>query len=896
MKPWWVLRGAAVALLLVTFVTGAVAQEDAPAGEPEREVLLDADAEAQAEATSSEPDGAIEEMRVTITKREENIQDIAGSVSAITGEQIQEANIESLSDYVSLLPNVQIKGEGNAAITIRGISRSFTSQSPVSQHMNGVFLADPNYLGGQFYDLEGIEVKRGPSGTLYGRNATAGAINVKWRRPHSAYEVFGDYTRANFDSNQFRGGVNLPFLGEGDQRLMGRFVVQREKRDGYLDNLLEPRNRDPGNADRWSGRGTLRSILMDGDVEVQVRGHWTRSKGGDAVSKPFFTDDFPIGLQDAGPIGAVPLDLYDGYELTEARLPDILFPITRQGFVDGVVASLTPPLTPTFFFNTLLPGQILATTGNNFFGDPDGAIEYAVRNGVPAFGLFPAIPNSIDIAIDQTVAGFNIDLDTPPARRIPSNPRDVVSRAYDIEEPNLEAYGLDGDLTWNLHDVGFLGDMDFKVLGGWQRRKFDQVSDADGTELFILDNYQLGKLDSFTAEVNLSSNNPDEHYAWLLGFFFFNREENRNDLTLTPFGPFPTSIHEESSGYAPFISGELRICDLFAEHMGWEDPLDVTIFGGVRWNIDKIERLEINEEVAIRPASMLNGREKFRARTGEVGAKWFLTPDNQVYFTWARGYKAGQLQLLQSSGEALGVDPEEIEAWELGTKNTFFDGKLQLNLTGFYYEYTDLQVPQILGIQVVTRNAAEATVWGIEFEGVWQPTPEWTSTVSVGYLDATFDEFCNDDAFDFTRNSEPGCPDPRPGSLFNGQKNLKGNQLEDSPRWTISLLSRYEIDLGQNGTITPVVEFTYTDQYFLRPNNRSIDRVGAYTKTDLRIIWRSPERRWSVEAFVENLEDNTIYARRIVGPEFTGPSVTGFGLLPPRVYGVRVGFNWGGAE
>ncbi len=185
----------------------------------------------------------IEEIVVTITKRAENVQEVAGSISAFSEEQLRNADIQQISDLVALLPNVQIKGEGNSSISIRGIAQSFTSQSPVALHTNGIFAYDGLY--GQIYDTRSVEIQRGPVGTVYGRNATAGAINVNWNDPHASYEAFGDVTVANYDAYQFRGGVNVPLLGEGNERLMARFVVQRFVHDGYLDKLLDTRSDSP---------------------------------------------------------------------------------------------------------------------------------------------------------------------------------------------------------------------------------------------------------------------------------------------------------------------------------------------------------------------------------------------------------------------------------------------------------------------------------------------------------------------------------------------------------------------------------------------------------------------------------------------------------------------------
>ena len=102
------------------------------------------------------------------------------------------------------------------------------------------------------------------------------------------------------------------------------------------------------------------------------------------------------------------------------------------------------------------------------------------------------------------------------------------------------------------------------------------------------------------------------------------------------------------------------------------------------------------------------------------------------------------------------------------------------------------------------------------------------------------------------------------------------------------------LPVGEYGTVTSVLSFNWVDDYFARPFNvAAIDRVDSYTQTDVRFIWRSPAGQWTVELFGTHLEDEAIYGRRIVPPEFVGNPAQ-LALFAPRRYGVQVGFAWGG--
>jgi len=277
-----------------------------------------------AQEAPAEREGEVEEIVVSITKRDESLHDVAASVTAFSDETIALANLESASDLVTLIPNVVTKGESRTGnFSIRGVSESFSSQSPVAYHVNGLFKLGLDSLLGQYYDLDAIELVRGPSGTVYGRNATAGAINFVWKKPHAEYEALGDALLGNYRHVQVRAVVNAPLFGEGEERLMARLAVQRQVRDGYMNDLERPRRRDdPHNADEWYSRLTLRSLPSE-NVELIVRGFFNQSDADPYVSRPLvgdyttgfldtrmFDDD---GVLESRNFGVVDFDPYQGY-------------------------------------------------------------------------------------------------------------------------------------------------------------------------------------------------------------------------------------------------------------------------------------------------------------------------------------------------------------------------------------------------------------------------------------------------------------------------------------------------------------------------------------------------------------------------------------------------------
>ena len=828
----------------------------------------------------------LDEIVVTITKRAESLQEVAATISVFDADMIREVNIERIADAVALIPNVQIKGGANQSISIRGISQSFVSQSPVARHVNGVFKFNNESYTGQFYDLEDIQVARGPSGTIYGRNATAGAVDLRWKKPHSGWEVFGDVTLANTDRYHFRGGVNVPLLGEGDERLMARVVVQREVHDGWVDNELTTRRNDPDRGDDTFVRASFRSVLSE-DTEAIVRGFWHLRKDGTISSTPILTE-FPNGLlQLPPPLPVFELDPFQGYPLFVQQWldPSLLPPQTFDLAVFNPFVAL-PVISVLHIVNN--PGVFPAGPAGQVLATQDWLVNGF--DGSPLFGGVPPVP------------GFLRDFDVfNAALPVRTGDRQTRSNAHLLGDGEYRAYGVDGEFSHLFSDVPFLGDVQMVFIAGWDRTRRTQITDLDGTELFILDVMASFEEDLYTSEIRLLSQNEGP-LSWIAGFFWFSRERNTTQDTVVSFVTPIAEATQKESGFAPFLSANLEVVQ------------DVELFGGVRWNRDRFFLDRLDPATSIQQFDLkLRADEKFRKTTREVGVRWFITEDHMAYAKFAHGYKAGLLELdisgavaqLQNGVPENQVDfenvatPELIDAFEAGVRTQWLDGMITANLTGFFYKYTDLQVTQITGAQILTENAGEARVWGVELELVLAPTENWLVMISAGHLDAEFRDFCSDDPFQNLAASEPGCPAPSTNTInaalpIIGKSNNSGNRPEDSPEWNVTFVSRYTIDIGELGSLTPVVEFQWTDDQFARPYNLAIDQIDSRRKIDLRLIWKSVEERYSVELFVENLEDETYYGQHLIGAEYFGGYPVRAGTFPPRIYGVRLGFQWGG--
>jgi iron complex outermembrane receptor protein len=185
----------------------------------------------------------LDEVVVTAQRRSENLQKTPLTISAVTGEKLESQGIKTVVDLANQVPALQItsSGGGAAQIFLRGIGSTNTTEvgdPAVAYHIDGIYIARSTSVGALFYDIDRVEVLRGPQGTLYGRNATAGAINVITKQPKFDYEANGTIDVGNYGAITTSGMVNVPV----SETLAVRAAFQQSRHDGYVVAL----NKGPG--------------------------------------------------------------------------------------------------------------------------------------------------------------------------------------------------------------------------------------------------------------------------------------------------------------------------------------------------------------------------------------------------------------------------------------------------------------------------------------------------------------------------------------------------------------------------------------------------------------------------------------------------------------------------
>jgi len=262
-------------------------------------------AQAQESDTASADNGhRIEEIVVTAQRRAESVQESSLSISVLGGQELENGGVKEATDLGSVVPGLTVSlGGGTVQTYLRGVGSFATNanaESSIAYNIDGVYISRPNGIGPIFFDLERVEVLKGPQGTLYGRNATGGAINLITRKPEAGLsgEISAEY--GNYDNVRLSAAV-----GGGSETFAVRGAVQYNKRDGYLSDGYD-------DADSIAARLSARLRPSDA-IELTVMGEYTKvdSQGGATVKRSTLT--------------AVPDDPWEGPSVGNTQQPPTAF-------------------------------------------------------------------------------------------------------------------------------------------------------------------------------------------------------------------------------------------------------------------------------------------------------------------------------------------------------------------------------------------------------------------------------------------------------------------------------------------------------------------------------------------------------------------------------------------
>jgi iron complex outermembrane receptor protein len=777
-----------VSLLVLYLNAGAAVAAESPAvgdsSEPHEE--------AAGPNVGGEDSGGIETITITSEKRATDAQTTPISLTALDGAFLDEAGISGMEQLSFQVPNLHYGSLfGFSIITIRGVIPS-AGDASTAVHIDGVYQNNP-YVPSSltFYDTERVEVLRGPQGTLYGRNATGGTMNIITRKPTYEYEFSGDLLAGAYDDLFARGVVNAPIV---EDRIALRVAGYVRVHDGYQRNLLTDVHNDWADDTQNWGLRAQTLIQPTDSLEVIVRGNYG-TRGGVGFAQKI-DGDFPV------------------------------------------VQDLIPGL-------PLPPQQI----------------------------YLEALPN-------------------------PEDPREIY--LDQIGSTDLHFWNASSTISWEPSPLPLLGDTRFEVVGGFQEMTRDNVFDADmSSEPLVVTNIADVNRE-WTLDAHFTNAEPAT-VDWVLGAFYLGSQTwggaHTSSLIPIRFALNAPPVLIADTTVLQSDDNELQSWAVYGQgtYNALDDRLAATF--GLRYSNDWRSGHALDAPVCLNAPALGNPctippldserEDRWDQVTGALKLDYQLSDRNMVYASGTRGYKSGTIEhdvpLLGavdlndpstwSYAPVPNARPEVIWAFEVGSKNRFFDDHFQANGTFFYYDYSDLQVSQIVDTVIVTQNAGAARLFGLELELAWVPRSDITVTGSFSYLNGRYTDF-----FGFTAE-EPAV-----------LRDFSGQQMVGAPEFSGSITAMYDWDLRRFGRLTPQAQMFAQSEIYFRPSNTERDRQAAYVRFNLRLRWTAQDDRFYLEGFVDNVGDQDVKSALITGPQLIGSPLWS-AYEAPRTWGVRFGFR-----
>ncbi|ATQ41915.1 TonB-dependent receptor [Caulobacter mirabilis] len=914
-------------------------------------------------------DTTVGEVVVTAQKREEAIQDVPIAVSAFSQDTLEKAKIDGGPNLVLAIPNVNFS-KGNFTgynFQIRGVGAKLVAGSGdagTGIHLNNAPLTANNLFESDFFDVERVEVLRGPQGTLYGRNATGGVVNIITAKPTDDFTASLRGEVGNFGTKKVRGMVNIPLGDMFAVRLAGN-VLQR---DGFGKNLTT--GNDVDDRDLWNTRITVGFNPTDTFNTTLMWDHFEEDDKRSRIGKQLCTKDpgpANIGGMNflPGPAGVVQRGFFSqGCSPTPVNSAGILGTPNSQGTLGGLFGAL-------FGF----------TTGDQYAGqmqDPD------IRNIQSSFD--PIYQAKTDIVQFNITWDLSDELQLTSLTGYSKNSlftrqdynRIVPNQSFNTTPNPVNALAAMGPAYTALYASLFPGGViNDPQLGPLNKFATADISSGDAKqwsqELRLQSNFD-GPFNFNIGAIYIDYKNDGDYYV--MGNTLTAAALVQNSLppaatvtgcsTATPCAIDPNQTPNRSGRnyYDNTGAYHLKSRAAFGE-VYWQLTDDIRITGGLRYTHD-MKRQENRPVVLNSPGSGIPLSTAkpfltadFKETTGRFNIDWkpdlSFTDDTLIYLSYSRGYKAGGMNpacsaSVFSSCPSETFEPEFVDAWEIGAKNTLLGGAMVLNLTGFNYDYIGYQVSKIVNRTSVNENI-DAKIRGVEFETVWSPIDGLRLNANIGYLKTEIENGeTSIDVFNRTQgdpnltlmksSAASNCvlttagaqavlgfsnglagPPPNPFALLQActlattvpagtrlfpggplalgrnpfgqlvsdgyEVDLGGNSLPNSPEWTFSIGAQYTWTLFGDWDATIRADYYRQTESFSRIYNAATDKLDGWDNANATLTVTNSAAGWTFEAYVKNMMDETVLTDTYLTDDSSGLFRNGF-YGEPRTYGVAV--------
>lgn len=735
---------------------------------------------AAAPADEGESKVAGGDIIVTAQRRAERLQDVPVAVSALSADDLASRQVNSMLDLVSYVPN--LIGHNNTSVgtanaySLRGLANTesiSTFDPPVGTYVDDIYISRQGANNFSFFDVERVEVLRGPQGTLFGRNATGGAVNVIMRKPSDSFTGFLDAGYGRYDKVQLRGSVDLPVSSTLLTKVSGYYI----KSDGYVDNLTTGEKLNGEKS--WGIRGAIRALLSP-DVTWDLSGDYVSSA---IANFPHFYD----------------ADTKRRISFTPLR--------TNQAIGSALVS-------------TELADNTLGNTADSW-----------------------SISSNLEVRMENMTVN-------------------VISGYRHL----YQEYMTDSFAGVNSSTL---------VLNG-----YDYVSSSRGTSTpLVNDSWHK----QFSQEIKVSGEAFGGFLDYVAGFYYINEKNITNfaNISVPLTGAATVSgdriMYNDTEAYAGYAQGDFHLTD------------QLTFTAGIRYTNE-------HKSIAFRPNASPLARSSainqpfdtqdvinagipvdLRAKmfTPRFALQYEFNRDLNVFVSATRGFKSGgwNSRAYYAAG-AVPFYPETIWSYEAGLRSEWFDRRLRVNLTGFYFMDYDQQLPGgglnplTNTITYLTRNVADLENYGLEGEITATPVDGLNLYWSFGLQRASYKN-ANQATLDQIRNCRNGVT----VNNCNAGIVTPGGQIAvptRAPEFTSTAGINYEAQLGGGYTLTPSVNWRYTTETWVSTSNDPKGYQGGYSLVNAGLTLRSPDR-WSVGVECNNCFDKEYWTSFLIYPYLNSP-------------------------
>jgi iron complex outermembrane receptor protein len=799
----------------------------------------------------------LEEIVVTAQRRETSLQTTPIAISAYSGSNLADEKVFNAQDLANAVPSFSLTAGSplDQELNIRGITNtrldSPTSDPSVGTFVDGVYIGRTGDYNFDFYDLERVEVIRGPQGVLLGKNVVGGALSIITMSPSQQESSEITVGLGNYSSKLFTGHVN----GGITDTLSGRLSFQYRTHDGYAEDVLH--HRDVENLDSTQARAQLLWEPGDG---WKIRGIFD------------YTDDRNNGINTVAVAGG-----------------------TKSCETSYLKSNCTRPWSNLReYLGITDPRQNLAQSVQ-FQGLPRTQ-QYMERVGRGG---------TLDIQKDWSGVTFN---------SLTGYRSTNSGQLYDQTGAGPEALGWDTTRwaayrAWMDAKYGPRSPVSNNGLFLFAQPVNEVVSADSFSQEFRLASNGDGRFD-WIAGAYFKHDNVDKNDRFIGENFLGSLYAHNPDGSLRPVG-LANALSTLSGQSNWYNNGEMTNYAVFGQ-LGFKFTDTLKLSVGARWTQDEkkgnvralvvetgdrfspndpranvtIESLCRSPSGAVVPVPsgglclapnkwtygegegfQTNYSHTWSEVTPQATLDWKVTEDVFTYLTYSEGFKGGGYDDTPANipQATTPFNPEKAKNYELGFKSTMWDRRVRLNADVFYMDYTDLQVTQTNAACLcnLTDNAASAEIKGVEGEFEFLPIDSLRFSIAGSYVDATYKDFIESATI-----PNSGTPPKHLDS--------SGNRLQRTPETQLSGGIDWKLGMADFN-----VNYTWQSDMFWATDN--IAKEPAYGLLDARVGFGPDDKKWQLALWGKNLTDE-LYRTNVI--PFFGEEVSQFG--PPRTFGLDV--------